>query len=451
MTVRATRWWKAGVWLAALGGIITIWAVTAGEDSEALLWRHYIAGTVATNIGWSATIAAMAYVLTSTRSLGGRVARVVAVFLATGGTLAGFELPAIVLGQDYARTFGTRNDTWLQLAEGINRYDAELIHVHQPHSQFRGTISGNLSGFGVPNPARYAVDVRYDRNGFRNDVDFTQADVVAIGDSFIEGAEIAKSLTLVAELTRRLGVTVANLGQSGFGPQQELVVLRRYGTTLSPKAVVWFVFGNDLTDVDDYEWRRQHLAEYLAPPPLNSRSFTRNALIAIARLTTPTRRVPTVAARRREMTFKRADGSHEVLYLDRPEGPWAAHQWDVLSHTLLEAQALSSRAGAEFLVVYIPRKHRVYLGAIDAAPDSFARTWQPNNLPQVVGEFCEAHAIPFLDSTVALRAAVAAGESVYLPDDVHWNAAGNRVVAAAVAERLQEFVRVPGSQRGALK
>jgi hypothetical protein len=211
------------------------------------------------------------------------------------------------------------------------------------------------------------------------------------------------------------------------------------------------VFGNDLTDVDVYEWRHQHLAEFLAPPPLPARSFTRNALTALARLTTPSRPGASADARHYEMTFTRADGTREVLYLDRDEGPWTQHQWDVLSATLLEARALSAEAGAEFLTVYIPRKLRVYLGAIDSPPESFARTWHPNNLPEVMDDFCRQHGIPFLDATVVLRKAVGAGESVYLPDDVHWNAAGHRVVAAAVAERLQQIVKFPAGTMGSLK
>jgi lysophospholipase L1-like esterase len=52
---------------------------------------------------------------------------------------------------------------------------------------------------------------------------------------------------------------------------------------------------------------------------------------------------------------------------------------------------------------------------------------------------------------VPLRQAVAAGESVYLPDDVHWNAAGHRVVAAAVAERLRRIGKVVTVDAGARK
>ena len=61
------------------------------------------------------------------------------------------------------------------------------------------------------------------------------------------------------------------------------------------------------------------------------------------------------------------------------------------------------------------------------------------------------HAIAFLDATVPLRRAVAAGTSVYLPDDVHWNPAGHRVVAAAVADSLHQMGTPPAGAFGASK
>ncbi len=442
MSLTESRWWKWAVSLVLLTALVLLWTLTAFDDEEWALWRHYSSATAILNVVASAIILATGYVLIASGTLAARLARVAAVFLSAGVTLALLELPAVVARHDYGQTFGTRaNDTWLQLANGINRRDDELIHVHQPHSKYHGTVSGNLVWLGIPRPARYVVDVAYDRNGFRNDQDFTQAGVVAIGDSFVEAAETAKPQTIVDEIGRRLNTTAVNLGQSGYGPQQELVVLKRYGAPLAPKTVVWFVFGgNDLTDVDAYEWRRAHLDEFLTPPPLATRLFSRNALTALARVTTSTRQTISTTARRHEVIFRRPDGTEEVLYLDAHEGPWEPHQWEVLSGTLASAQEVSAGIGADLLVVFIPRKLRVYQGHLrEAVPDSFARKWEPNNLPEVLGQFCESRGIAFLDSTGPLRSAVAGGESVYLPDDVHWNPAGHRVVAAAVADRIQQM------------
>ncbi len=427
-----------------VAAVAALWIATAAEDSEWMLWRHYSSSTAAMNVAGSAAILAIGYLLSAGGSLAQRLARVVAVSAAAIATLAVLEVPAVVFGHDYGMTFGTRvNDTWLQLAQGINRRDDELIHVHWPHSRFKGTVAGNLAWLGLPFQSRYDVDVQHDRNGFRNDVDFTEAQLVVIGDSFVEGAETDKSKTVVAELGRRLKTTAVNLGQSGYGPQQELVVLKRYGLPLSPQVVVWFLFGgNDLSDVDSYEWRRQHLDEFLAPPQVGSRLFSRNALTALARLTTTPRRTASAVAKRHEVVFTRADGTTELIYLDAADSQWTPHQWAITSATLLEARELSTRAGADFLVVFIPRKQRVYQGYSRAAAQSFANTWKPNHLPEVLAEFCATNEITFLDSTVPLRQAVAAGESVHLPDDVHWSPAGHRVVGAAVAARIREMGRV---------
>ena len=445
MKVPETKLWAWGVWLVSIVAIFALWKATSGRESEWALWRHYTAHATALNVVGSAIFLAAAYVLSSGAGLARRAAHVIALSGSAIGTIAVLEVPAIVFRHDYGLTLGTHaNDTWLQFALGSNRRDEELIHVHRPHSSFRGTVAGNLAWLGLPFRSHYEVDVRFDRNGFRNDTDVTKADLVVIGDSFVEGAETAGSKTVVAEMGRCLEITAVNLGQSGYGPQQELVVLKRYGLPLSPRVVVWFFFGgNDLGDVDTYEWRRRHMDEFLAPKPLANRLFSRNALTALARLTTPTRQTASAVAQRHEVAFTRADGTTQLLYLDAHEGEWKPHQWDVASATLLEARDLSAKAGAELLVVFVPRKLRVYQGYIQAPPKSYAHVWPPNNLPEVLGEFCTRNGIPFLDSTVPLRRAVAGGESVYLPDDVHWNEAGHRVVAMAVAERVHQHFQSP--------
>ena len=430
--------------LAALGSAAALtivwWSTASAEEFQWALWRRYSAGTVALNVAISGLIAAAAYVWAGPGRLGPRVLHVGLLAGSVGVTLAALEVPAL-LGHDYSRTFGTReNDTWLQLAMGVNRRDEQLIHIHQPHSRYQGKVVGNLVRLGIPSPAPYQVDVAYDRNGFRNAADYDRADVVAIGDSFVEAAETPHGQTVVAEIGRELGATVVNLGQSNYGPQQELVVLERYGLPLTPTLVVWFFFGgNDLDDAASYDWRLQHLDELMAPASAGERSFTRNALRALARLTTPPRRVETAVARQHAALYTPPWGSPQRIYLDTNEEPWTTRQWELATRVLAEARDLTRQAGAEFLLVYIPRKLRVYQGFLRSEPGAFAELWQPNNLPDVMADWCRQQGIEFLDSTGPLREAVAAGESVYLPDDVHWNAAGHRVAGRAVAARVQRM------------
>jgi lysophospholipase L1-like esterase len=435
------------VWALALAAVIAVWTVWREGDQPSALWRAYFPLTAVRNAVVSAVILGVAYVC---RPGGwrGRLPRLLLVASSVGLSFACLELPVLVAGLDYGRVLGTHpNDTWLQLANGVNLRDDELIHVHRPHSRYTGEVVGNLTWIGIPARPPYRVDVAYDRHGFRNGRDLDRADVVAIGDSFVEGAEVADAETVTAVMTRHLGVEVANLGQSNYGPQQELAVLRRFGLPLAPRVVVWFFFGgNDLADVETYAWRRSHADEFLSPPmSIATRSFARNAVIALARLTTPPRTVESPAAVRAAMDFTEASGVTQRLYVDDAEGPWAPAQWDTARQTLDEAQRLTQAAGARFLLVFIPRKLRVYQGHVAAAPASLARTLTSNDLPRVLASWAAATGAAYLDATVPLRAAVAAGTSVYLPDDVHWSPDGHAVTGAAVAAAItaMDAVRPP--------
>ena len=54
------------------------------------------------------------------------------------------------------------------------------------------------------------------------------------------------------------GLSVINLARGAYGPQQELIVLKRYGLSYEPRVVVWQLFeGNDLADAEAFvEWKK---------------------------------------------------------------------------------------------------------------------------------------------------------------------------------------------------
>ena len=125
---------------------------------------------------------------------------------------------------------------------------SELLWQHDPYFQYEEAVPGQYGRSFMCATRSFAnVVVRYDRNGFRNSVDLQQADIVVIGDSYIEGYMTPESKLATTLLGQLQGKTVANLGHSGYGPQQELVVLKRYGLPLHPHTVIWAFFeGNDL-------------------------------------------------------------------------------------------------------------------------------------------------------------------------------------------------------------
>ncbi|MCP5110496.1 MAG: SGNH/GDSL hydrolase family protein, partial [bacterium] len=103
-------------------------------------------------------------------------------------------------------------------------------------------------------------EIRYrpDENGFRNPRGIDRADLVFVGDSFTEGHKIAEQDTFPRLAEKATGLRTANLGRSGYGPPQELIVLQRHGLPLRPRFVIWQVFeGNDLHDTGMFRrWER---------------------------------------------------------------------------------------------------------------------------------------------------------------------------------------------------
>ncbi|MGH7819519.1 MAG: alginate O-acetyltransferase AlgX-related protein, partial [Candidatus Binatia bacterium] len=372
-----------------------------------------------------------------------RAARVALCGVATAFGVALVEAPTVLLGIDYQERFGTSfGDPWLQLSARGNRLDPELLHVHAPYSVFRGRVRGNLADLGIPEPREYEVDVRYDGNGFRNDRDYARADVAAIGDSFVEAALVPLEETVVKRLERSLGRPTVNLGQAAYGLRQELAVLRRYALPLRPKEILWFFFdGNDLRDVDGYEWARAHLAELTVARPLSTRLFTRNALLAAVMLAERRQREPFGEARRHAGLFRRPDGTVERMYLDRRLPSPTEKQWRVLTETLMEARELSERAGARMTVVYITRKSRIYRDLVEIEPGSMLAEWEMNDLPDALSKWCASAGIGYIDTIAPLRAAAERGEEIYLPDDVHWSSRGHEIAAEAIlrGSGLQSF------------
>ena len=309
-----------------------------------------------------------------------------------------------------------------------NLVDPTLLHLHRPHDRF--VWDGVL--------------YEYDQNGFRNRPDPHAAEVVVVGDSFIEGWGVTAAELMTARLGADLHRNVVNLGQSWYGPQQELEVLRRYGLPLHPKACVWAFFeGNDLQDVERYSsalpiWpelsRRNH--------SFALRSFTRNALYALRRFgRTSEGKDATGTLAYPYGEFRASNGRDVRMYFE-----YAAHSLspreitdlDVVGRTLSEAGRLCRRQGARFLVVFVPSKDRIYLDRTRFAANAAPRRWRENDLPDRLAAVVrrEDPEAGFLDLTPVFRQRAARGEILYFLQDSHWSPLGHTAAAAAIAARL---------------
>ncbi|MFN0008414.1 MAG: alginate O-acetyltransferase AlgX-related protein [Planctomycetota bacterium] len=365
-------------------------------------------------------------------------ARGFAAALSLAATLVLLEIPAYlgwidwssVVGMPHALRF-THLKPWDNPA---NVRDEELLYRHRPGMRFRGETPGDLVDlFGIATDRKYPIDVAYDENGFRNPPGRTRADVVLLGDSFLEAGLVPWEETAGAILERELGLLVSNLGCSGYGPQQQKIALARYGLPQKPRVVVWFFFeGNDLLDVSRYEAARR---TGLRKSSFLARSLTANLARRIELLADRPRGEDADTARQRMGTM----GSTRIYfaYAGAPLSERDRASLVQAKTTIRSAADMSRPAGARFLLAFIPTKFRVHEGLAEFAADSVCSTWRSNELPELLARFAGEAGIEWIDLTPPLRASAERGELPYFPDDGHWSPRGHAVVAAALAERLR--------------
>ena len=356
------------------------------------------------------------------------------------------EMIGVIGLLDYRALFAV-SDGRLQWQAGYLP-DDELLYRHQPHYQQKGIfLRGNIGEALClpPHPDR-VFDLRYDHRGFRNDRDLDRADVVVVGDSYVESPMLPSSELLTQVLADLNGQTVANLGVNGYGPEQELVVLKRYALDLKPKTIVWAFFeGNDLLQVvpedesefrADEEWRSGGWLDRLW-----MKSFMRNALYAARQSIQGC--IPNRPAQEFRGVFRDNTGRATELFfwvLPRRLTGEDPARLEKLKAVLTEAYALCQEQGIRFMVAFVPVKHRVHVGLPNFQPSTERmRNVRISDLPQQVRELIRSISpdITYVDLTGPLRAAAGSGALTYLQDDTHWTSEGQKVAGLAIHEALE--------------
>ncbi|HEX6650287.1 MAG TPA: GDSL-type esterase/lipase family protein [Pyrinomonadaceae bacterium] len=327
-----------------------------------------------------------------------------------------------------------RANFWLDQAHISRRYsaaDSELGFVRKPGVLWHGY---------VPEVNRM-VEYQTDENGFRNPAGQRQADIVFIGDSFTEAAQVDEKDTFVRRVAQATGLGVANLGRGAYGPQQDLIVLKRYGLAYKPRAVVWQLFeGNDLTDAEEFaKWRSN---PHQVTTSLKERYFNNSLLkewLANTRLQEP--RGPLVTLRYHDGTARRAILRNRY----EPQQPSTLHA--AMHETLKaiqEGHHLAQANGIQLLVVNIPAMVRVMAPNIsfDQAEDQngYLPELAPgqNDFSRTIKEFCAHTGCNYVDSFDVLRQGAATGnDKLYIPNDEHLDVAGHEALSQVITDWLR--------------
>ena len=348
---------------------------------------------------------------------------------------------AVLLGLvDYRVLFGSY-ESGTALSVAGRRFDKELLWRHDPHYRYEAPYQGNIGRALCipPDPAR-TVAVRYDRNGFRNARDLDSAEIVVIGDSYMEGYFTPDERLITTRLSELQEKSVANLGHSGYGPQQELVVLQRFGFPLAPQTVVWAFFeGNDFLDAERYEEKVLRSGNGWWQD-FWFRSLSRNVSALLFRSEQPC----TPDESLKELRAEFLDSMHRtttVFFASAEVERVSEPTLRKAAAPIIRAAQLCRDRNIRFLVAFVPEKFRVYHDLPNLALSTAAiRQWHVSDVPGRLQRLL-ADADPrieYVDLTPALKTAARSGTPTYLADDTHWTDEGNLVAADAIHRALQK-------------
>jgi hypothetical protein len=324
--------------------------------------------------------------------------------------------------------------------------DGELSFRRPPGQSWTGRVRGDvISSWNLPQPRPKEISFTTDARGFRNRTERDQADVVLLGDSYVEGWYVSDDDTSATVLEQRLGRPVSNLGVSGYGTAQQLVVLRRYALAMNPKLVAWFFFeGNDLYDDQEFEnmlaYLEDHDIEDVGSNPPSGfdwsryrrASFVTNAYGLLRRISHPLVQMPLPAhGRYRDQT----DTLRQVFFHDYAALTFTDYEherFETTKSAFREGVALAREQGVAVALFFIPMKFRVYGELCSFDPDSPCRRWTPWDLPSRFLTFCAEEGLHCVDLSEPMHAAAAAGRLLYAQEDSHWNPEGHAFVARQV-------------------
>lgn len=288
-------------------------------------------------------------------------------------------------------------------------------------------------------------------------------DIVMLGDSFTYCMAIDSLASSSTRLEVLTGRTVYNLSVEGVGPWEYLVMLRRFGLRLSPRAVVMNIYlGNDLRDVARYRYFRAmgtKLEDGPAPrsvegfsvlKPIVSRSYLA-ALVAAAsgriRDAIAGYRVNTKEAeedfrytglssgRRMRMNVTNAD-TDEIRYARKLRTGEVRLEW--FDEPLSEFARLAAEHAFVAVVALVPSMHTAYMESVvfsDPAAGHDA-SWFASEQRSWLKDASARHDLGFIDLTPALQRGAATGPLTHFPGNVHLTPFGHEIVAQELAALL---------------
>jgi lysophospholipase L1-like esterase len=306
----------------------------------------------------------------------------------------------------------------------------------------------------------WQADLKTNALGFRDEEHGPKAPgvtrVAVLGDSFVFGSGVGQDETLTRRLAALLGpgYDVVNLGVPGYGTDQALLTLRRFGPRLSPDVVLAGFFWNDVMENDSaeiYGMRKPRFLLERGALTLVPAGETRGrpaaervaaALAARSHLVTlALRALGTVPGGNAPVDREERPVMVDLSLRDLPPGREAELDltWALLGALSREARAL----GAAPVLFTIPPRfladdavQRKVLGVYGLPADALLKDGFAR-----VKEACAAHGLPVADLLPAFREGARAGEALFLPTGIHWSANGHALAARVLEPAVRDAAK----------
>jgi hypothetical protein len=284
--------------------------------------------------------------------------------------------------------------------------------------------------------------------------------VAVLGDSFVFGSGVKQDETLTRRLAALLGPSfeVINLGVPGYGTDQALLTLSRFGPRLSPDVVLAGFFWNDVMENASsqiYSMQKPRFilegGELLLVPPGEEkrRSAASRLDAALGARSHLWSLVGRALGRRGGIEPEEREERPAMVDLSLRVHPPSREAEFALTWALLGALAREARAlGATPIVFTIPprfladeaMKQRVLslygLSGDSLAGDGFFR----------VKEACARYDLAVADLLPAFRDGSRAGEALFLPG-IHWSAAGHALAARVLETAVRDAAKLARGPR----
>lgn len=287
-------------------------------------------------------------------------------------------------------------------------------------------------------------------------------DIVLLGDSFAWGYGVNRGEMFADQVERLLpGFQIRNLAISGFGTDQELLALRRFGLDPRPDiVVVQFAVENDIYTIltnDAYNLPKPRFVllggtlslEGVPVPKVANWENESRGSAAKAFLTRNIRLYawarPRWAALREKVSglFGRDPedvvASRRVRLLATTPGTRIEEGWRLAEALLAAIHQEAARAGARTVLLEVPDRLQVDDELWEDAVRAFGldRGRYDRTLPEKrLRAITERAGIGYVELLDPLRRTMSAGENVFLAEDIHWNATGHKIAAEELARAL---------------